>query len=198
MKHPFEYPVNSSERKHAPKGYINYTSYKPWLRDEFDFRCPYCLAREKWEHDGTNQFGVEHLKPKGKYPLLENIYSNLTYCCNRCNNLKGQIELDEIFLREHIQFKDNGKLNALTKYGEKIIDIFNLNDDKLIEYREKFYKTIIHLYENSHDIYLKWMGFPEDLPDLSKQKPPLGNDKPNGIKKSYFELKKQDKLQLDY
>ena len=26
-------------RCHAPKGYQDYRSYKPWLRDEFPFRC---------------------------------------------------------------------------------------------------------------------------------------------------------------
>jgi hypothetical protein len=26
----------------------DYESYRPWLRDEFAFRCVYCLTRETW------------------------------------------------------------------------------------------------------------------------------------------------------
>jgi len=40
---PFTYPAQPHVRKHAPAGYKDYTEYKPWLRDEFEFRCVYCL-----------------------------------------------------------------------------------------------------------------------------------------------------------
>ena len=34
-----EYPTNGHERLHGPSGYVDYKSFKPWLRDEFRFRC---------------------------------------------------------------------------------------------------------------------------------------------------------------
>src|SRR5436309_202187 len=40
---PFAYPHEAHQRRHGPAGYTNYQSYKPWLRDEFAFRCVYCL-----------------------------------------------------------------------------------------------------------------------------------------------------------
>ena len=44
----FDYPANRQERRHGPSGYASYESYRPWLRDEFEFRCVYCLKRETW------------------------------------------------------------------------------------------------------------------------------------------------------
>jgi hypothetical protein len=48
----FIYPHHPHVRRHSPRGYRDYRSYKPWLRDEFDFRCVYCLWRERWCADG--------------------------------------------------------------------------------------------------------------------------------------------------
>ena len=35
----FEYTHTIHSRRHGPLGYLNYSSYRPWLRDEFQFRC---------------------------------------------------------------------------------------------------------------------------------------------------------------
>jgi len=45
---PFIFPSVAHVRKHGPVGYTDFTTYKPWLRDEFQFRCVYCLERERW------------------------------------------------------------------------------------------------------------------------------------------------------
>ncbi len=42
----FDYPEPRLERIHGPAGYSTYESFRPWLRDEFTFRCVYCLKRE--------------------------------------------------------------------------------------------------------------------------------------------------------
>jgi hypothetical protein len=44
----FDYSQPQEERRHGPANYAAYESYRPWLRDEFDFRCVYCLKRETW------------------------------------------------------------------------------------------------------------------------------------------------------
>ncbi len=35
----FVYPTLPHVRRHGPRGYADYPSYRPWLRDEFAFRC---------------------------------------------------------------------------------------------------------------------------------------------------------------
>jgi len=49
---PFVYADRPHVRKHGPAGYTEFPTYKPWLRDEFHFRCVYCLERERWYPSG--------------------------------------------------------------------------------------------------------------------------------------------------
>ena len=49
MTDPFSYPAAVHVRRHGPQGYADYASYRPWLRDEFAFRCVYCLLRDSGE-----------------------------------------------------------------------------------------------------------------------------------------------------
>src|SRR5947209_15212441 len=71
---PFDYPDVATDRKHGPAGYNDYQAYKPWLRDEFKFRCVYCLVRERWFPSGAASFGVDHFIPKSKASHLRNNY----------------------------------------------------------------------------------------------------------------------------
>ena len=53
----FDYPSAPHVRHHGPQGYLDYKHYKPRLRDDFSFRCVYCLCRETWFPDGEAYFG---------------------------------------------------------------------------------------------------------------------------------------------
>ena len=74
---PFRYPTSPHKRQHGPQGYTNYESYKPWLRDEFSFRCVYCLVRERHYPNREAAFGVDHLIPQRVAPELALHYDNL-------------------------------------------------------------------------------------------------------------------------
>ena len=56
---PFEYPTEPHRRRHGPRGYAAAESFRPWLRDEFSFRCVYCLRRETWTIR-KGEFVIEH------------------------------------------------------------------------------------------------------------------------------------------
>lgn len=84
---PFDYPLASHQRRHGPRGYSQPESYQPWLRDEFSFRCVYCLIREQWGRV-TGEFDVEHFRPQAINPELATVYDNLLYACGRCNGAK--------------------------------------------------------------------------------------------------------------
>ncbi len=83
----FDYPESRSERIHGPAGYASYESYRPWLRDEFTFRCVYCLKRETWGQV-TGEFELDHFQPQSLAPHLSLDYFNLVYACRRCNSVK--------------------------------------------------------------------------------------------------------------
>ena len=77
----FNYPQHAHQRRHGPRGYNDYRSFKPWLRDEFAFRCVYCLWRETWCAAGDAAFSVEHLQPQSRQPDLARDYTNMVYAC---------------------------------------------------------------------------------------------------------------------
>jgi len=86
----FEYPTSPHARRHGPAGYKDYSSYRDWLRDEFTFRCVYCLHRELWNSRGGT-FHVEHFMPASVDPDGECEYPNLLYACATCNETKQAI-----------------------------------------------------------------------------------------------------------
>ena len=66
----------------------NNKDFKPFLRDEFDCRCAYCLVPEG-EIGGSKSFQVDHYKPKSIFPSLATTYTNLFYACRDCNAYKA-------------------------------------------------------------------------------------------------------------
>jgi 5-methylcytosine-specific restriction endonuclease McrA len=88
MTAPFNYPAFPHERRHGPRGYANHESYRPWLRDEFAFRCVYCLTRELWGlFKGV--YALDHFLAVIARPDLALVYDNLLYACVSCNLSKG-------------------------------------------------------------------------------------------------------------
>ena len=79
---PFDYPAGPHRRRHGPKGYAAPESFRPWLRDEFAFRCVYCLRRERWE-PGLSAFEIDHWKPAAQHPSLALDYDNLLILLRR-------------------------------------------------------------------------------------------------------------------
>jgi hypothetical protein len=88
MTVPFDYPPVPHVRRHGHRGYAGYESYRPWLRDEFAFRCVYCLTREVWTRF-TGTYAIDHFLPVATNPDLETDYGNLLYACIPCNLAKG-------------------------------------------------------------------------------------------------------------
>ena len=149
---PFRYPKSKHRRKHNPR-YRTNKSYKPVLRDEFNRQCIYCRQPEFFNLAG---FGVEHYKPKEKFPELEWEYDNLFYACNCCNSRKGESWPTETQLRnnvfvpnpcEHIMFEHlkfaGAKVEIRSKTGIYTDELLDFNDDVSVNFRE----IIIYLIE---------------------------------------------------
>src|SRR5271167_4677172 len=83
----FDYPAARLVRIHGPLGYTGYGSYRAWLRDEFVFRCVYCLSREQWGRV-TGEYDLDHFVPQKTDPARKAEYDNLGYACRRCNLTK--------------------------------------------------------------------------------------------------------------
>jgi hypothetical protein len=202
----YGYPLSCHIRLHGPAGYTRYQRYKPWLRDEFEFRCVYCLTREKWSDWGDFTFGVEHIlaKSRKEHAHLECEYTNVVYACNRCNQLKGTetfIDPCSELFGEHLYVDLNGEFKWLTAEGEKIVRKLRLNDAIRMDFRKRLIRVYMACMETPDGATARLvhagMGYPVNLPDLSKESPPT-NLKPQGIHNSHFEQKKRGELPDTY
>jgi hypothetical protein len=183
---PFIYPTKPHSRKHGPAGYKNYESFRDWLRDEFSFRCVFCLSREQW-WVGLSVWDIDHLMPQSLFPLGECLYENLLYVCRQCNlNKSDHLVPDpcEIAFGDCLIVQDDGTINASNEAGELLIKTLRLNNQAYTRFRQLMIQTIRSLFIHDRATYIQFMRYPHNLPDLSKLKPP-SNAKPGGIMDSF-------------
>jgi hypothetical protein len=189
---PFRYPSSPVVRKHGPQGYSSYKHHRPWLRDEFDFRCVYCLKREQWCFQ-LNDFELDHLVAQSIDASLCRDYMNLVYACHNCNQRKGNKSLpspDKVAYGACMEVLPNGKIIAHNDDGIRLIDELGLDQQKITATRCLFIQSIRSHQIHNWKLFLMWMGFPQELPDLSSVLPqPRQNTRPLGIGQSWFRRK---------
>jgi hypothetical protein len=199
---PFSYPEMPHAQRHGPSGYKNYKQYKPWLRDEFTFRCVYCLEREQWYPDRHASFSVDHVIPQTHDASRICDYRNLVYACTRCNSAKQDvIVLDpmQTALGKHLHVDPDGTIQALTVEGQDLIDLLGLAETPALAVRQR-QLDLLHLKHDFPDdprvqwLFLAAFGYPDDLPDLSILKPPDGNSCTGSEYTSYHARRSQNQL----
>ena len=122
---PFLYPPEPRERLHGPEGYPRYQSYRDWLRDEFLFRCAYCLKRERWGQI-RRAFDLDHFVPQSALPKLTLSYDNLVYACAACNSAKGFLRLLNPLLclfADVVQVHEDGSIEATHEDAQLLIEL---------------------------------------------------------------------------
>ena len=197
----FDYP-GQHVRKHAPAGYAEYQEFKEWLRDEFTFRCAYCLERERWYPSSKAGMSTDHIVARMKDKDLEVEYGNTVYACLRCNSAKRENELIDptaTAFSDHLEMAPDGLMHPKTVQGYKLIHLLHLNeDDPLRTRRTKM--GILKLkgrYPQDADVdelYLDAFGYPTVLPDLVNKVPPGGNPLHANTADCYFERRKRGQI----
>jgi hypothetical protein len=195
----FDYPIPQSERIHGPAGYATPESFRPWLRDEFLFRCVFCLKRETWGQV-TGEFEIDHFEPQAIVPERRVDYENLVYSCRRCNAVKGNLEIEDPWkwLRsDKLEIRQDGTVHSDFPEVQRLILQMDLNSPRLIQWR-LMYQRIVELAA-THDprLYVRLTGFPDDLPDLSQRRPPH-NSRPSGVRRSCFMRRQHGELPAVY
>ena len=144
----FVYPRKKKTRTLSPPQYTNYRHYKPHLQVEFQRTCVYCRRIDSLLL--YDSFGVDHYKPKRKFPALENIYSNLFYACNACNRRKGDFWPNREQLKAklfvpnccdhsmayHMRVEPDSIVKGLTPTGSFTVELLQLNDPEHRRFRE--------------------------------------------------------------
>jgi hypothetical protein len=199
MTIPFVYPAGPHQRRHGPQGYADYSGYRPWLRDEFCFRCVYCLIREQWSRHGS--FGIDHFLAVSNHPAKAGDYDNLFYACATCNAAKGNRVFPDpttVLMSEAVWVLEDGTMHAHTVDATRLIELLGLDSAPSREFRMLWIGIIALAAQYDTDLYHKLMGFPDDLPDLRRLRPPHGNTRMEGIAQSWLAMKQQGLLPETY
>ena len=191
----FDYPEHRQQRRHGPSGYASCNRYRPWVRDEFDFRCIYCLKREAWGQV-TGEFDLDHFEPQSVNRHRRVDYFNLVYACRRCNSVKrDQIVKDPFTLlhAENVATFADGSLFASDPETRRLILQLDLNSPRIKMWRIMWMR-IVDLAETADaDLYYQLVGFPDSLPDLGKLRPPR-NRRKLGIEECWFARRRRSEF----
>lgn len=193
-----KYPSAPHQWRHGPEGYLTIESFRQWLRDEFDFRCVYCMSRETW--CVTSSMTIDHFVPVVHAPHLHNDYSNLRYACSRCNSSKSIQHIEcplQTFLAEAVSIQNDGVLVGKTAAASCLIEQLALNDPDRVSTRRLLIEIIMMAAKCDPVLHGRLMGYPERLPDLSKLNPPR-NSRPQGIEQSAFARRQRGELPATY
>lgn len=183
----FRYPGGPHARRHGPDGYSDYRSYRPWLRDEFDFRCVYCLIREQWGRV-TGEFDIDHFVPQAVNRSHALEYNNLIYACRTCNLRKRDTLLPDptqSLTLESLRVYPDGTVVGLTTDAAKIVRVLCLNSTRWKQWRRTWIRIIELAADRDRDLLKTLLGFPDDLPNLKQCRAPR-NARPEGIEESWF------------
>ncbi|MGA2603963.1 MAG: hypothetical protein ABSG14_07025 [Verrucomicrobiia bacterium] len=96
-------------------------------------------------------------------------------------------------LGDCLRVHKNGSIEALNDDGKLLVDVLVLDDPHAEDFRRRLIGTLLSLAKCDRNLFVDWMRFPDDLPDLT-QSPPPSNSRPGGIAESHFERKKRGEL----
>ncbi|MGL4552880.1 MAG: HNH endonuclease [Gemmataceae bacterium] len=186
MTAPFDYPADPHTRCHGPLGYRDCDSFRPWLRDEFSFRCVYCLLREQWGRV-RGLYTIDHFLPVSRHPAQSVEYDNLLYACVTCNGAKGDRTLPDplaVLTRPGVRVAEDGTIHADNPEAARLIELLGLNAAESVEFRLLWIGILALCARHDPPLYRRLLGYPDDLPDLTRLIPPAGNQRPQGVTQS--------------
>jgi hypothetical protein len=197
---PFTYPVTAHVRRHGPQGYAAADSFRPWLRDEFCFRCVYCLLREQW---GLVRgfYAIDHFQAVAQHPDRTLDYDNLVYACAGCNAAKGARAVPDplmVLTSPAVHVAENGSIRAETLEAAQLIELLGLDDETFTEFRMLWMGIVALTRQHDPVLCQKLMGYPADLPDLAALRPPGGNARPEGVELSCLARRQKGTLPETY
>ncbi len=195
---PYEYPSEPHRRRHGPFGYTYYPTYLPWLKDEFSFRCVYCLKRIVWAP--TDQWVVDHLISCAEAPDMECEYDNLVLACQFCNGRKGPKRVPDpcrVAYGRCLRVEEDGRITVIGRPGNILIKVLRLNHPWLVEQRRNQIKILATLARANQELFNQLMGYPLDLCDLRKLRNP-GNRRPDGLQNCHFARRERGELPAVY
>jgi hypothetical protein len=128
-------------------------------------------------------------------------YDNLLYACATCNAAKQDRLLPDplqVLTSPKVQVTADGLIHADDPEAGRLIELLGLDGDQAVEFRALWIGIVALASQHDPELYHKLMGFPADLPDLSRLRPPKGNKRPEGVQESWHARKQAGTLPETY
>jgi|RhiMetdeSRZDD1v2_1073273.scaffolds.fasta_scaffold227619_2 HNH endonuclease len=196
---PFVYPESPHVRRHGPAGYAHYERYRPWLRDEFAFRCVYCLKREQW---GVVKaaYHLDHFSAQVHQPQAAFDYDNLLYACATCNISKGKAVIPDpctCMLDGQVTVGEDGSIYGTTPEAMRLIRKLGLDSPDYCEFRMLIIRIVQLAVAYDPSSFRMLMKYPDNLPNLASLRPPQ-NTRPEGVHNSFRARRDRGQLPETY
>lgn len=182
--------TGARERIYSPS-YQAYESYRSFLRDEFDFRCAYCLTREIWKE--ASDFELDHWCPDKEPESLRTDYDNLVFACRECNGSKLDRPIELKPLRDdfsqHLVFRLDGHAVPTSDKGRALIRKLSLNGPSRIDFRKRWLDVWQLAKEKGKEERV--LGWPARLPNLTAVRPVSNR---TNTERCYFKMQERGTL----
>jgi hypothetical protein len=127
-------------------------------------------------------------------------YLNLVYACRRCNAVKrNQTVADpfELLRATLVAALPDGALRSHDRDTQRLIRQLDLNSPKLKSWRVMWMRIADLAEKHDTGLYFRLVGFPEDLPNLRRMRPPL-NTRQEGLEHCCFARRERGELPTAY
>ena len=123
---------NFSISRTCNKVYKDFHDYREYLRNDFNHRCGYCNVSDDFL---SNYLEIDHFVPCDYYSnnnldSLETDYTNLIYCCKKCNLAKSNKYDNNGESYDNILFYDPVRVNYNSIFYRNEYGRICSNDDK--------------------------------------------------------------------
>ena len=148
----------------------------------------------------TCEFELDHFEPQSLLPERKLDYFNLIYACNRCNLVKLDQSISDplkILSSGLVAVLADGALLSENLDTKRIIAQLDLDSPKLRSWRVMWMRIVDMANQYDDQLYRQLTGFPPDLPDLGRLRPP-SNIRPEGVAMSWYAKKQKGLLPLSY
>lgn len=125
----------------------------------------------------------------------------MCYVCSFCNAAKGRHLIPDpnaVLTAREIVVHDDGTVEGINEDADRIIRVLDLNDVEYCRWRRTWLRIIALAEQYDRPLYNQLLGFPDDLPDLARLRPPGGNSRPEGIRGSSLAKRERGELPSTY
>jgi len=146
-------------------------------------------------------FDIDHFLAVAHLSDLAADYDNLLYGCTTCNLAKRDLAIPDplaVLTTAYVQVSEDGRLHSENADAACLIKILGLDADDAVEFRMTWIGIVALAAAGNPDLHRKLMGYPDDLPDLRRLRPPGVNTRPEGVLSSCHSLRERGELAETY